>query len=176
MTGDGLERPRGLEPPPTAWQAVVLPLYYGRFSQQILYNMQERLSQEPVRCVLRAGTPYLCFQRREAFRRQVRKPGRLACSLQRVIFFADARTLQLSHDRYRRDRTFHHRGKTQSPANGGACDACLCRALFSFSFSRLCHSRHQKLWQLTGRGASANLGSNSKTNLELVARLTYPLR
>jgi hypothetical protein len=25
-----LERPRGLEPPPTAWQAVVLPLYYGR--------------------------------------------------------------------------------------------------------------------------------------------------
>jgi hypothetical protein len=28
-----LERPRGLEPPPTAWQAVVLPLYYGRFAQ-----------------------------------------------------------------------------------------------------------------------------------------------
>jgi hypothetical protein len=27
-----LERPRGLEPPPTAWQAVVLPLYYGRFA------------------------------------------------------------------------------------------------------------------------------------------------
>ncbi len=26
-----MERPRGLEPPPTAWQAVVLPLYYGRF-------------------------------------------------------------------------------------------------------------------------------------------------
>src|SRR5712691_10075061 len=25
-----MERPRGLEPPPTAWQAVVLPLYYGR--------------------------------------------------------------------------------------------------------------------------------------------------
>jgi len=91
-----------------------------------------------------------------------------------VIFFADARTLQLSHDRYRRDRTFHHRGKTQSPANGGACDACLCRALFSFSFSRLCHSRHQKLWQLTGRGASANLGSNSKTNLgRQVFSLTY---
>src|SRR6266852_3065834 len=48
MAGNELERPRGLEPPPTAWQAVVLPLYYGRFSQQILYNMQERLSQEPV--------------------------------------------------------------------------------------------------------------------------------
>lgn len=27
-----MERPRGLEPPPTAWQAVVLPLYYGRIS------------------------------------------------------------------------------------------------------------------------------------------------
>ena len=83
-------------------------------------------------------------------RRQVRKPGRLACSLQRVIFFADARTLQLSHDRYRRGRTFRHRRKTQSPANGGACDACLCRALFSFSFSRLCHSRRQNYGNLRG--------------------------
>src|SRR2546426_3171342 len=82
--------------------------------------------------------------------RQVRKPGRLACSLQRVIFFADARTLQLSHDRYRRGRTFRHRRKTQSPANGGACDACLCRALFSFSFSRLCHSRRQNYCNLRG--------------------------
>jgi hypothetical protein len=27
-----LERPRGLEPPPGAWQAPVLPLYYGRVS------------------------------------------------------------------------------------------------------------------------------------------------
>src|SRR3990172_9713522 len=27
-----MERPRGLDPPPTAWQAVVLPLYYGRFA------------------------------------------------------------------------------------------------------------------------------------------------
>ena len=25
-----MERPRGLEPPPGAWQAPVLPLYYGR--------------------------------------------------------------------------------------------------------------------------------------------------
>lgn len=25
-----MERPMGLEPTPTAWQAVVLPLYYGR--------------------------------------------------------------------------------------------------------------------------------------------------
>ncbi len=83
-------------------------------------------------------------------RRQVRKPGRLACSLQRVIFFAAARTFQPSHDRYRRDRTFRHRGKTQSPANGGACDACLCRALFSFSFSRLCHSRRQNYGNLRG--------------------------
>jgi hypothetical protein len=31
-----MERPRGLEPPPTAWQAVVLPLYYGRILQGIL--------------------------------------------------------------------------------------------------------------------------------------------
>jgi hypothetical protein len=27
-----MERPRGIEPPPTAWQAVVRPLYYGRIS------------------------------------------------------------------------------------------------------------------------------------------------
>src|SRR5271155_1735093 len=33
-----MERPRGLEPPPTAWQAVVLPLYYGR-SEQPIYSM-----------------------------------------------------------------------------------------------------------------------------------------
>lgn len=32
-----MERPRGLEPPPTAWQAVVLPLYYGR-SGLIFYS------------------------------------------------------------------------------------------------------------------------------------------
>src|SRR5712691_3687933 len=81
---------------------------------------------------------------------QVWKPGRLACSLQRVIFFADARTFQPSHDRYRHGRTSRHRGKTQSPANGGACDACLCRALFSFSFSRLCHSRRQNYGNLRG--------------------------
>ena len=34
-----MERPRGLEPPPTAWQAVVLPLYYGRFGVNLLYSM-----------------------------------------------------------------------------------------------------------------------------------------
>jgi hypothetical protein len=38
-----MERPRGLEPPPTAWQAVVLPLYYGRSDgqclEQIFYSM-----------------------------------------------------------------------------------------------------------------------------------------
>src|SRR5712692_9386564 len=31
-----MERPRGLEPPPTAWQAVVLPLYYGRSASPCL--------------------------------------------------------------------------------------------------------------------------------------------
>src|SRR2546428_675954 len=31
-----MERPRGLEPPPTAWQAVVLPLYYGRSGLTLL--------------------------------------------------------------------------------------------------------------------------------------------
>src|SRR5712691_5859781 len=30
---EGMERPMGLEPTPTAWQAVVLPLYYGRPEQ-----------------------------------------------------------------------------------------------------------------------------------------------
>ncbi len=33
-----LERPRGLEPPPTAWQAVVLPLYYGRPTAFFFYS------------------------------------------------------------------------------------------------------------------------------------------
>jgi hypothetical protein len=40
-----LERPRGLEPPPTAWQAVVLPLYYGR-SEQPIYSMGVRKRQD----------------------------------------------------------------------------------------------------------------------------------
>src|SRR6266581_4360636 len=103
MTGDGLERPRGLEPPPTAWQAVVLPLYYGRFSQQILYSMQERLPQEPLRCILRTGTPYLCFQRREAF-----LTWRLECFPPLEAEVGCARPQDASQG-YRRDRTFRHR-------------------------------------------------------------------
>lgn len=33
-----LERPMGLEPTPTAWQAVVLPLYYGRLDVRLFYS------------------------------------------------------------------------------------------------------------------------------------------
>ena len=40
-----MERPRGLEPPPTAWQAVVLPLYYGR-SEQPIYSMGVERGQD----------------------------------------------------------------------------------------------------------------------------------
>jgi hypothetical protein len=45
-----MERPRGLEPPPTAWQAVVLPLYYGRIPERI-YSTRSR---PPQVCGLRA--------------------------------------------------------------------------------------------------------------------------
>lgn len=45
-----MERPRGLEPPPTAWQAVVLPLYYGRekgrFCSRNFYSMRTTAEQE----------------------------------------------------------------------------------------------------------------------------------
>ena len=53
-----MERPRGLEPPPTAWQAVVLPLYYGRISDQKFITRwrkrhklgtEARLSARPLR-------------------------------------------------------------------------------------------------------------------------------
>ena len=46
-----MERPRGLEPPPTAWQAVVLPLYYGRNvresggRQLVFYSTRRELQQ-----------------------------------------------------------------------------------------------------------------------------------
>ena len=42
-----MERPRGLEPPPTAWQAVVLPLYYGRPAGKIIYNTPLGTRQGP---------------------------------------------------------------------------------------------------------------------------------
>ena len=53
---DPMERPRGLEPPPTAWQAVVLPLYYGRFAT-IFYSMAPGAGQglAPRRSPARGG-------------------------------------------------------------------------------------------------------------------------
>ncbi len=48
-----MERPRGLEPPPTAWQAVVLPLYYGRSDgqdlKQIFYSTPVPSPTRPAR-------------------------------------------------------------------------------------------------------------------------------
>lgn len=46
----GMERPRGIEPPPTAWQAVVQPLYYGRISVSLnafFYSMPLMTGQGP---------------------------------------------------------------------------------------------------------------------------------
>src|SRR5205807_9868845 len=44
-----MERPRGLEPPPTAWQAVGLPLYYGRSGLTFPYNTRRQWRQGPHR-------------------------------------------------------------------------------------------------------------------------------
>jgi hypothetical protein len=47
---EGLERPRGLEPPPGAWQAPVLPLYYGRLSNIETYNTLLMMPQATTAC------------------------------------------------------------------------------------------------------------------------------
>ncbi len=58
MGEDSMERPRGLEPPPTAWQAVVLPLYYGRSAYAFYSTGPARRQARPQR---QTGTPRPSF-------------------------------------------------------------------------------------------------------------------
>ncbi len=53
-----LERPRGLEPPPTAWQAVVLPLYYGRSqrTKRLYHARQTTARHTPTFCLFSYGS------------------------------------------------------------------------------------------------------------------------
>ena len=163
-----MERPRGLEPPPTAWQAVVLPLYYGRFAQSF-YSMAARRRQAAVawrntpphgsavaaRAGISAGA--------ELTRSEARGP-----SSPPATSSAGRQTLKPWCGRCKPGRTSPRPCRRPSLASGGACGAYPCQTGFSFSFSQCASHGDIKRWgrcaicQFNRRSASTKLGSTAE--------------
>ncbi len=139
LGGSGMERPRGLEPPPTAWQAVVLPLYYGR-STCSSYSMGLRRRQAPQGTTVQRHTPprFPTVRRRVSGRTErANRPASRASPSPPAISSAARQTSRPWHGQCKRARISRRHGNRRSPASAGACAACLSPALFFFFFSRL---------------------------------------
>lgn len=129
-----MERPRGLEPPPTAWQAVVLPLYYGRSEQPIfstpIYSMGAQRGQEGYTRAMwtlgesaKPGAHNLPAIDSPAKPAAFSEPDALVRTAQQAISSGDRRTGWPARDPCKYARTVRRRDRTRSPASGGACGA-----------------------------------------------------
>ncbi len=159
-----MERPRGLEPPPTAWQAVVLPLYYGRSAYLLIARAQN--ADKLVPCRTKQRHDRRCFP--PAQKLHVRENG---CGLDDL------------HDA----RSLHHRRLLLPLGELGGLSAVNvhARELFAIvvidsdepvpvlappvfsqlsSFSSLLHTvGAHGLWQLNPRDASIKIGINRRS-------------
>ena len=158
-----MERTRGLEPPPTAWQAVVLPLYYGRSTYLLIARAQN--ADKLVPC------------------RTKQRHHRRCPSAQKLRVRENGRGLDDLHDA----RSLHHRRLLLPLGELGGLGAVNvhARELFAIvvidsdepvpvlappvfsqlsSFSSLLHTvGAHGLWQLNPRDASIKIGINRRS-------------